>query len=156
MICTAAGAVVSSALRLRCKQLRTMLSLTGEISAKIRYRAVPLPELIEELSCESVYSDFGFLKRVNGYLNGGMTVQEAWVNAAKTAPFYSDGDREIIADMGNRLGDTDTAGQLSMLALAGDMLSRSLDEAEIDCTKRAKAIISVWTLCGIGAGIIII
>ena len=126
------------------------------MSAKIRYRAVPLPELIGELTEESVYADCAFLRRVGNALNGGLTVQDAWVEAAHTAPFLSDSDRELLADIGSRLGDTDTEGQTSMLALAGDMLSRSLDEAEIDCAKRARALIGVWTMCGIGAGIIIL
>lgn len=137
-------------------QLRELLSLTGDIAARIRYCAEPLPELIAELCGREMYTDCVFLKRVNDGLRGGETVQEAWSDAARTTPFFSAGDREIIADIGARLGSTDTEGQLSMLSLASDMLSRSLDEAERECEKKARTLLGVWTMCGIGAGIVIL
>lgn len=156
MICTAVGAVFSSVLKARCRQLRAVLSLIDEMSAQIRYRAVPLPELINELSAAGAYKDSVFLKRTAALVKQGWTVQDAWTEAARTVPFLAESDRDILADTGSRLGDSDTGGQLSMLALTGDMLSRSLDEAEDDCTKRAGALLKVWVLCGIGVGIVII
>lgn len=126
------------------------------MSARIRYSAVPLYELIGELSESSAHKDCSFLRRVSERIGKGETVQEAWVCVSKTAPFFSETDREILTDIGSRLGGSDTDGQLSMLALAEDMLSRSLEEAERESSRKAHTLLGVWTLCGIGAGMIII
>jgi len=152
----AAGAAFSSVLKARCRQLRGVISLIDDMSAQIRYRAVPLPELINELSGTGAHRDSVFVKRVCALMKQGKTVQDAWTEAAHTAPFFADSDRDVLADTGARLGDSDTAGQLSMLALAGDMLNRSLGAAEEECGKKAGALLRVWVLCGIGAGIVII
>ncbi len=156
MICTAAGVVFSLALKQRCKQLRMMLSLIGEVSSEIRYSAVPLPELMRELSEKCSYRDLAFLGKVCEGTEHGMTVQDAWTRAVETASFLNENDREILYDVGGRLGESDTDGQLLMLSQAEEMLSRSLTEAEADCSRRAGAILRVWTLCGIGAGMVII
>lgn len=156
MICIAAGVVFSSALKLRCEQLRTVISLIDEMSSRIRCCATPLSQLITELNNESVYRNCGFLKRVDEKRSHGVTVQEAWISAAAEVSFITGRDRDIIADIGGRLGDSDTDGQLTMLSQAVEMLSRSLEEAEADCTKRSGAILRVWALCGIGAGMVII
>ena len=105
--------------------LRSVLNVLDEMSAKIRYTAVPLNELITEISGESAYSDCTFLKRT-------------------------------AADIGSRLGGTDTEGQLSMLALGSTLISRGLESAELEYSRKSRTLMSVWTLCGIGAGIIII
>ena len=156
MICTAVGAAFSSVLKARCRQLRGVISIIDDMSAKIRYRAVALPQLMTELSETGAHRDSVFLKRVCALMKQGRTVQDAWTETAHTVPFLSESDREILADTGARLGDSDTGGQLSMLSLTADMLSRSLCEAEKECTGRAGALFKVWVLCGIGAGIVII
>ena len=136
--------------------LRSVLNVLDEMSAKIRYTAVPLNELITEISGESAYSDCTFLKRTAAGMNGGLTAQEAWTAAAGTTPFFSENDRRILADIGSRLGGTDTEGQLSMLALGSTLISRGLESAELEYSRKSRTLMSVWTLCGIGAGIIII
>ena len=136
--------------------LRSVLNVLDEMSAKIHYTALPLNELISEMSGESAYSDCAFLKRTAAAMNGGLTAQEAWTAAADTTPFFSENDRRILSDIGCRLGGTDTEGQLSLLALGGSMISRELESAELECSRKSRTLMSVWTLCGIGAGIIII
>ncbi len=156
MICTAAGAAFSSALKRRCTMLRSVLGALDEMSAKIRYAGIPLNELIAEMTGERAYSDCTFLKRTAAGMNSGLTASEAWTAAADTTPFFSDNDRRILADIGSRLGGTDTEGQLSMLALGSTLISRELEAAELECSRKSRTLMSVWTMCGIGAGIIII
>ncbi|MBO6229981.1 MAG: stage III sporulation protein AB [Ruminiclostridium sp.] len=156
MICTAAGAVFSSVLKARCRQLRLVVALVGDMSARIRYSAVPLTTLIAELSGGAAYTESAFLKRVAAGISQGQPVQEAWVKAARTAPFFSESDRDMLAETGARLGETDTDGQTAMLAFSAEMLGRSLEAAEADCTRRSGALMKVFMLCGLGAGIIII
>ena len=156
VICTAAGAVFSSALKKRCEQLRVMLSVLDEMSARIRYSPVRMSEMIADIAVGSGCTGCSFMRQTAAGLQRGETANEAWCNAARGALFLGENDRRILADIGGRLGESDTEGQLSMLSLGMGMLSRELEAAERDAAGKSRTLMSVWTLCGIGAGIIII
>ncbi len=156
MICTAAGAVFSSVLEHRCAQLRSITALVDEMSVKIRYRSVRLPELVREISAESAYSRCSFVKILSEDIQCGMRINAAWKDAADRAAFLADTDRDILRSVSEQLGDSDTDGQISLLASCGSMLLRSLDEAQEERDRKARTLLGVWTLCGIGAGIILI
>ncbi len=115
-----------------------------------------MSDLLEETAGETAFTRCAFLKRVCAGLHAGMTANDAWVYAADTVPFLTDTDREILTEIGAGLGRSDTEGQLSLLELGGSMLDRALDEAEHEYSSRSRMLMSVWTLCGIGAGIIMI
>ena len=112
--------------------------------------------LIKELAEEKTFENFGFLKEICSGIEHGLTVQEAWMAAAVAAPFFSGADRETIGAVGTQLGETDTEGQISMLSVAESMLSHSLESAEKEYERKARAVMGAWVFCGIGAGIIII
>lgn|GEM_PF-1589519 len=155
-ICTAAGAVFSAILKRRCTVLRETASILDEMQTKIRYRSTRMTELISEISAESAFAGNEFIAGAAAGMRSGLPVSEAWIRAADTAPFYSESDRDILKNIGSGLGNSDTEGQLSQLALGSSMLGRALEEAERECAGKSRMLISVWTLCGIGAGIIII
>ncbi len=111
---------------------------------------------MNELAEETTFENFGFLKEVCSGIERGSTVQESWRAAACNALFFSGTDRETIGSVGTQLGETDTEGQISMLSVAENMLSRSLESAEKEYERKARAIMGAWVFCGIGAGIIII
>ena len=126
------------------------------MSAKIRYTSVRMPELLLSLSEEGSYAGCFFVQRTALGLREGNTANEAWCEAARTAFFLGDGDRRILCDIGCKLGETDTDGQISMLSLGASMLSRELEAAEREVSGKSSAVMKVWLLCGIGAGIIMI
>ena len=140
----------------RCEQLRSVLSLLDEMSAKIRYSSVKMRELLLSLSEEGSYTGCFFVQRTASELQKGSTANEAWCEAARTAFFLTDSDRRILTDIGCKLGETDTDGQVSMLTLGAAMLGRELEAAERDVSAKSGAVLKVWVLCGIGAGIIMI
>ena len=156
MICTAAGAVFSSALERRCAQLQSISALIDEMSVKIRYRSVRLPELVREISEESAYSGCSFVEILSENIEGGMRINDAWSDSAERASFLSESDRDILKNMSGQLGNSDTDGQLALFASCGSLLMRSINEAESERDRKAKTIFGVWTLCGIGVGIILI
>ncbi len=115
-----------------------------------------MTELIEETAGEAAFSRNLFIRKVCSGIHSGMTANEAWLEAAETTPFFTDTDREILSEIGTGLGASDTEGQLSLMALGGTMLDRALEDAEREYSGKSRMLMSVWTLCGIGAGIIII
>lgn len=156
MICTAAGAVFSSALKCRCTQLRLIAEMLDEMSSKIRYRSLRISELMNGIAESPAYSGSTFVRCVSELMNSGAPVNEAWIKAAEQAHFFGEEERDILKNIGSQLGDSDTEGQLSMLSLGSTMLMRCLEASEKEYSDKSRMIMSVWTLCGIGAGIFII
>ena len=140
----------------RCRALREIAVLLDEMQIKIRYRSPRMTELIEETAAESAFADNAFIRRVCMAMREGSPINEAWSFAAKTSPFLTETDRDILTDIASGLGGSDTEGQLSLLSLGGTMIDRALEQAENDRSGRSRMLMSVWTLCGIGAGIIIL
>lgn len=146
----------SAALKRRCTALRELSAILDGMRNKIRYRTPRMSELIEETAGEAAFSGNIFIKKVCSGLRSGMTANEAWISSAETTPFFSDTDREILTEIGAGLGNSDTEGQLSLLSLGSAMIGRALEDAEREYAGKSRMLMSVWTLCGIGAGIIII
>lgn len=155
-ICTAAGAAFSAALKRRCAVLRDIAAILAGMQVKIRYRSVRMSELISEAASEARFAHCGFIRAVSENMRGGMTVNEAWNEAAAGALFLTDRDRDILKSIGADLGGSDTDGQLSLLALGASMIDKALEEAERESSAKSRMLLSVWTLCGIGAGILLI
>ena len=156
VICTAAGAAFSAALERRCAVLRDIAAIIEGMRVKIRYRSVRMSELISEAASEARFARCGFIHTVSEKMHGGMSVNEAWCEAASRALFITEADRDILKGIGADLGCSDTDGQLSLLALGASMIEKAIDEAERERTAKSRMILSVWTLCGIGAGILLI
>ena len=126
------------------------------MSAKIRYRSVRLTELITETAGEGIYADCPFVKLLSENVRAGIPPAEAWESSAANAVFLGSRDRELLYSVGAGLGSSDTEGQLSMLALGSSMLQKALAEAENEYSRKGSTMLGVWTLCGIGAGILIL
>lgn len=121
----------------------------------IRYRSVRMSELISEIAGSRAYSRNPFIRAVSANINAGMPVTEAWDAAASKALFLAETDRDILRGIGAQLGASDTDGQLSLLELGASMINGALEEAERERAGKSRMLMSVWVLCGIGAGIII-
>ncbi|MGN0656349.1 MAG: stage III sporulation protein AB [Ruminiclostridium sp.] len=156
IICTAVGMALSSALRLRCVQLKCMRSVFEEMATLIRYRAVRCKELMTELCGREAYSGFDFLNRLDTALKSGIGITEAWQTSARQARFITESDREILLSTGEQLGTTDIEGQLSMLTLSAGLAEKNLMEAREESTRKGRMTLCVWVLCGIAAGIMLL
>jgi stage III sporulation protein AB len=130
--------------------------MLAEMKVMIRYRSVRMSELISELAASKAYARNPFLRAAAANISAGMPVNEAWDAAASGALFLTDTDRDILRGIGAGLGGSDTDGQLSLLELGASMISGALEEAERERAGRSRMLFGVWTLCGIGAGIIIL
>ncbi len=130
--------------------------MLDEMSSKIRYRSLRISELMNGIAASPAYSGSTFVRCVSELMNSGVPVNEAWIKAAEQAHFFGEEERDILKNIGSQLGDSDTEGQLSMLSLGSTMLMRCLEASEKEYSDKSRMIMSVWTLCGIGAGIFII
>lgn len=151
------GTAVSAGMKTRILQLEKLTAMINEMEILIRFRAMRVSELINELSSQEVFRNFLFLNILDECMNdGSLNVNECWRIAANKTVFLSDSDKRILYNIGEQLGGTDIDGQLSMLAMNKALAQRNLLEAEEEFRIKGKMFRNVWGLCGIAAGIMLI
>lgn len=150
---TAAGLYRSAELKKREILLAELLRLLEKMSAQIRYRALPLGDLFTELDSAGGGK---FINKVAEYANNGVNRRGAWNEAVCDFGELDPGDREILLSVGNSLGGSDIAGQLSMLELSGELLAVRQREAAETSSRKGAVYRSVGLLAGLGLAIIVI
>lgn len=142
---------------MRILQLEKLSAMINEIEILIRFRAMRINEILNELSEQETFRNFLFMNILVEYLsNDDMSVNECWCAASKKTLFFNDCDKRILLNIGEQLGCTDIEGQLSMLALNKTLVRRNLSEAEDEFRTKGRMFRNVWGLCGIAAGIMLI
>ena len=141
---------------MRVVQLEKLISMLDEMAVLIRFRAARTYELISEISKQDYFKGFIFLDILNDYIEDDTDINESWRNAAGLTIFLNESDKNILLCIGEQLGGTDIEGQLSMLNLNKTLAERNLSDAQNEYKIKGKMIKSVWGLCGIAAGIMII
>lgn len=133
-----------------------MLAMFAEMSSQLRYRAVRTDELLRTLCGQSTLARSGFISLLGQELEKGSLPQEAWKCAAEECPYLDDGDRSILLRIGERLGATDTEGQLSLLALGTELAGKNLLLAEEESRVKGSMMKKTGLLCGAAAAIMIL
>ncbi len=123
----------------------------------IRFRAVPVGELLSSLLSKDRYEKSMFLHKLKeGFEGENIQIKNIWGKALEETVYLNTDDKEIILSVGNNLGDTDTEGQLSMLTMASELIGKNLDTAVSEKLKSEKLVLSMWMFTGIGIGIMVI
>lgn len=142
---------------MRVIQLEKFITMLNEMEILIRFRAVRTCELISELSGQESFRNFLFLNILSDYIEDEtVDINEGWRNAASRTMFFTESDKRILLNVGEQIGSTDIDGQLSMLSMNKTLAERNLSEAENDYRIKGKMLKTVWGLCGLAAGIMII
>ncbi len=155
-ICFATGTAISSCLKMRVHQLEKLVAMLTEAEILIRFRAMRINEIITELSKQESFKNFIFLSVLNDCISDNNNIHESWRFAAENAIFLNENDKRILLSVGEQIGSTDIDGQLSMLELNKSLVQRNLSEAEENLHVKGKMLKTVWGLCGLAAGIMII
>lgn len=128
-----------------------------EMAVMIRFRAIPVGELMTYVLYKESYSSSAFLCRLKDYFeSGNMHNSEIWCKALQETLYLTEEDKEIIRSVGNNLGESDTEGQLSMLSIASEQIGKKLDTATAERMKNERLVLSMWMFTGVGLGIMII
>lgn len=127
------------------------------MAVMIRFRAVPVGELLSSVLGKEGYNSSIFLHKLREkYESVNIYNREMWDRALQDTYYLKDEDKEIIRSVGNNLGESDTEGQLSMLSIASEQLGKRLDTATSERLKNEKLVLSMWMFTGVGIGIMII
>ena len=155
-ICFIIGIVISASLKMRAVQLKKLLQMLDEMSILIQYKAMRTKELIAEIGKHDGFKDLIFLEILNESLELEEDINIGWKSAVKRTFFLSNDDKDILLNVGEQIGNTDVNGQLSMLELNKSMIERNLAQAEMDYKIKGKMFRTVWGMCGLAAGIIML
>ena len=152
-----AGTIHSSRYKKRCSELMLIREALEEMAVMIRFRAVPVGELLSFVLGKEGYNSSIFLHKLReNYESVNIYNREMWDKALQDTYYLKDEDKEIIRSVGNNLGESDTEGQLSMLSIASEQLGKRLDTATSERLKNEKLVLSMWMFTGVGIGIMII
>ncbi len=151
------GTATSANLKMRVNQLEKLVIMLNEMEILIRFRAIRTSELINEISEQESLNNFIFLNILRENISGNsLNISKEWRKSADKAMFLNENDKKILLSVGEQIGGTDIDGQLSMLALNKTLAERNLLEAEENLRIKGKMFRTVWGLCGLAAGIMII
>lgn len=148
------GMYQSFKLKRREDFLSEILQLLEEMSVQMKYRMLPVEQLIEEMSggrfifIDKVYE---ILKSKNNY-----DWRFAWEKAVVETSEINGEDCELLISVGKQLGNSDINGQLALLELNKSLFRARFSEAVAENNKKGKMYRSVGLLAGLGVAIIIL
>lgn len=141
---------------MRVIQLRKFIAMLDEIAILIRFRAMRTREIIEEITGYNSLENFVFLDILDECLELEDDISKGWRTAAQRTTFLNSSDKDILLSVGEQIGSTDINGQLSMLELNRNLAERNLLQAEEEYRVKGRMFRTVWCLCGLAAGIMVI
>lgn len=148
-----AGLYASQSLRNDVRRTETLIALTEECSAYIRYQQPELDELIRILAQNSMYRDFAFLQNFCEQLNPCSEPSFVWCQAVRNDNAVPVQTKEILDSLGHVLGTTDVDGQLSALEMHRTQLQQALSICRERYQKQGKLYQSLGILTGCMLGI---
>lgn len=157
IIFISAGVIHSSQYKKRCRELSLIREAIEEITVMIRFRSVPVDELIASIFQKERYTSSLFFSVLRvAYEKRNNYDKAIWSEALEAMFFLKDDEKEAIMTLADILGETDTEGQLATLSMASEIVGRSLENAEKEKAEKEKLILNIWLFTGLGLGVMII
>ena len=149
------GISCSEKLKKRAGELGLVCHMIEEMSLLIRYRALTVYELIENLKKNSMLCTLPFLNEFKA--DNGLPFKTSWEeNVVNIHTFMNDGDIKLLKTLGGTLGTSDIDGQLQSLEVYKADFKRLEKEAIAAYEKKAKLYRSLGFLCGMFVSIMLI
>lgn len=149
------GMFFSIQLREREKTMSFVLLLIKEITVQIRYTNSEIGDILRSAAQSTELKRLYFLEGCRE-IEPNTDFHEIWNSGVKKQPYLNTRDRELLIGLGDRLGQTDTEGQLSFLEMYAEMIKNRLEEAKRDYKDKGKLYRSLGLLCGLAVGIMVL
>ena len=155
LLCTAMGFYFSKSLKEREERLCSVLLLIKELTVQIRYTNAKIGDILKSAAENSAYRNLYFVTDCL-FLNENEDFHKTWSEGIKRQAFLNQRDKELLFALGERLGETDSEGQLSFLEMTEAMLSEQREEAREERSAKSRMYRSVGLLCGLAMGIMVL
>lgn len=129
-----------------------------ELRVQIRYRALPVGELLEALCENPALRRLVFLPRVRELFARDRDLEPAWrqaVEELRGASGLREEDTPLLLAIGASLGKSDVEGQLAAIDLHAQLLTERLREASDEQAKKGKLYRSLGLLSGVALAILL-
>ena len=152
--CAGAGFLAAARLRRETIALERLILLTESASAYIRCQSPELADLLQLLADDC--GEFRFLTEIAAKLRPGVPPSALWREAVERDTAVPEAAKDILCSLGEVLGTTDKAGQLSALALHRERLLRAAGESRDRSLRQGKLYRSLGLLGGAMAVVLLL
>lgn len=146
--CAAEGYRRGARLKIRMNFLGEIERMLSDFAIEIRCSALTVDELMRR-------GNGRFAELFARCREDSGNARSAWEAACGLLP-QKDEETALLRELGRSLGTSDRAGQLRLLEMYSERISRLRTAAESDCSRKAQAVQRVGILCGIAAAVLII
>ena len=150
------GIYFSSALKNRVISLKQINYMLEEIYIMLRYRSATVYEIVETLCNDERFAGLDFLKELK--FSAENSFQESWCRAVeKNIPSgLKKSDRELLLNIGKKLGTSDLEGQLGAVKLRQAETAAAVSSAEEEYSRKAKLYRTLGVLTGVFIAIMLV
>ncbi len=131
------GNYYAGKLKKRCGILQSFISAVVTMQNTIAFTAAPVRELYEELAQEDSEAGLFFSRLcASKYLQ--KTPEKAWNRTLLECTALLKEDKEILRQLGQMLGESDTSSQINQLSLCRTQLEQQLENARTVASSNMK------------------
>lgn len=153
--CTFVGVELSKELMGRVKVLEEWLHALMQIQNYICYTKMPLADIYEQLE-KSEGEVSGFFARVRQNLDLERSTGALWKLELEGVHYLSKEDKEILSQLSETLGQSDSESQVSQIELTQNRLVQNLCDAKERAKRDAKMYRALSFFTGVGIAILLI
>jgi len=144
LTCAGTGFYLAMMLRKEVRIYERLTAFLKDCSVYIQYQNLPLQELFQILAGNPDYAGLQFLQNIREFRQDFETV---WSCAVQSGTLPEDAER-ILLNLGHELGKTDVSGQIALLELYQNQMTRAYEDARTACFRKTKLYQSLGCLGG--------
>ncbi len=151
------GTVISSRLKRRAEVLEEIVAFITAVGLEIEFMSLPVYEILRKMAEFDGCKHLDFVSICLEKMEKGEDFKNSWAFGVVSSllPLRQD-EREKLKRLGFVIGTSDAEGQRAMLSLYGSYFSAFSNKARQDYEKYGKTSITLSTVAGMGAFILII
>lgn len=150
------GFYLSKGLSEKLKRTENIRRMLDDISTLIRFQALTVYEIVENLSKNSTYSNLEFITYVKSSIRVDKPFYEIWQEAIYKDKMLSEKERHLLENLGNSLGSSDIDGQISSIDLYKNNAEILMNSARDEYVKKSRLYNSLGVLVGVFISIMLI
>lgn len=139
----------------RIRKVGLLINLVDDFSGMIKYRALTISDMIDEVSVSTAYGSLDFVIEMAEFSEHEPDIHKVWRKAVKNSSMGNK-EKEIMILFGDMLGTSDINGQISAIEIYKKRLENLYEELEREYGSKGRMYRSAGVLIGIMAGIILL
>lgn len=150
VICVLLGGYFSERLKQKCRFLKNIAYMLEELQLMIEYESAEVNDIIHRFLKNNRLSELGFIKDIADEMKNICDLGIVWEKAVEKQQygFLDDDEKELIKDIGRKLGKSDISGQLNAIRYEKAEIEKMIRSAEEETCNKSKLYRSLGVLGG--------